>query len=163
MPTYHPSNSLYIRVFECCGILWFFFLAQHLSIWHTDRKIESKKQGTDLSLSWVSSCCLCRMAALLITHCHHIRLLKKFQFPDTNYHNVKPLPFARDHLWLNYLLKENMSVSPSLKRSTCLSRALFYRPTVLPSLIALHCLCTDLVRQFETRGHFSNWCLCGMW
>lgn len=132
MPPYRPSNSLCTRVsvFDGCWNMGF-FQAQHLSYWRKVGEWE-KKKGVDLSLSlkWISLW----MVELFITLCHHIWLLKKIQFPDTNYPSAKPLPFARDHLRLNYLLKENMSVFPSLKRSTCLSRALFHHPAGRPSI-----------------------------
>lgn len=144
-----PLLSFKFLIYQSFCLWWVLELGiffKH-STFPTDRKLETeKKKGVDLSLSlkWISLW----MAELLITLCHHIWLLKKFQFPDTNYPSAKPLPFTWDHLRLNYLLKENMSVSPSLKHSTCLSRALFHHPAVLPSPIVLHCLCTDLVRQF---------------
>lgn len=66
--------------------------------------------------------------------CRHTWVLKNSNFQTLITPAPSPSPSPRDHLRLNYLLKENMSVSLSLDRSTCLSRALFHRPPGRPTI-----------------------------
>lgn len=152
MPPYRPSNSLCTRVsvFDGCWNMGF-FQAQHLSYWQKVGERE-KKKGVDLSLSlkWISLW----MAELFITLCHHIWLLKKFNFQTliTPAPSPSPSPETTCDLitsWKKTCLSFHLwSVPP-----VCLEPYFTIQPAVLPSLIALHCLCTDLVRQSQTHAH----------